>query len=68
MAEQTADQQPGMFTTTVVTYRCRCRCGYEWTPKLQEGEYVRPFTCAKCRSPRWDQQYVRDPRKKRPST
>src|SRR5262245_5848382 len=29
---------------------CRCRCGHEWLPRIDE----KPTTCPKCKSPRWD--------------
>jgi predicted Zn-ribbon and HTH transcriptional regulator len=34
----------------VTVYRCRCRCGHEWTTKGLE----RPRVCPKCKSANWD--------------
>lgn len=41
------------------TYRCT-RCGHEWFPK----EYGKmPKFCAKCRSPYWNRERIREVRK-----
>lgn len=34
----------------------RCRCGWEWLPRVNEqsGERERPSVCPRCKSPRWD--------------
>lgn len=35
----------------------RCRCGWEWLPRINEqtGERERPMVCPRCKTPRWDQ-------------
>lgn len=35
---------------------CRCRCGWEWLPRLNPETEARerPTVCPRCKSPRWD--------------
>lgn len=47
-------------TRTITVTECKCvKCGYEWFPKVGQGE---PKHCAKCRNPKWKEPYIRNTR------
>ena len=50
---EASDLPLGAFTKTVTAYRCRCT--YEWVPRVFTDE--RPRVCPRCKSPNWDKPF-----------